>query len=75
MTFSKEDMRVGRKIVFRGEPTREGDINVGKIMGTVYTLPDGYFYVPVQVQYLSNGMKDKTVMIHSVNIVGLKGKE
>ncbi len=69
MVIRIEDMRLGRKIKFRGSPDKEGDINTGLINGTSYVLEDDYFYVPVAVAKLANGRTDQCMVICSDNIV------
>jgi len=69
------DMRLGRKIKFRGFSDREGDINTGTINGTAYELENNYFYVPVVVENLTDGTKNKQMIICSDNIVGVWDSE
>jgi hypothetical protein len=71
MVIKIEDMRLGRKVKFRGSPDKEGDINTGLINGTSYVLEDDYFYVPVWVAKLANGRTDQCMVICSDNIVGV----
>lgn len=68
-----EEMRLGRKIKFRGFSDREGDINVGTINGTPYVLDNEYFYVPVVVEKLTDGTENKQMIICSKNIVEVWG--
>jgi hypothetical protein len=70
-----EDMRLGRKLKFRGLSDREGDINTGTINGTAYELQDNYFYVPLVVHKLNDGTEDKQMIICSENIVGVWDSE